>query len=107
MTTSDIALPPPIHCPWDSRRLPREMYVKLFVVHSVAIGAFGQLQHLRRERRGPFIYLLMIMCPPGWSGARSGSPYCTHRTSNHLPRGPRDLKEAFGDPDWQATFARG
>ena len=63
MAASDIALDPPCLCPWDNRRLPREMYVKLFVVHFVVIGAFGHLQHLRRERRGPFIYLLMIMCP--------------------------------------------
>lgn len=63
MAASDVALDPPIRCPWDSCHLPREMYVKLFVVHFVVIGAFGHLQHLRRERRGPFIYLLMIICP--------------------------------------------
>lgn len=63
MAASDVALDQPILCPWDSRRLPREMYVKLFVVHFEVIGAFGHLQHLRREQRGPFIYLLIIMCP--------------------------------------------
>lgn len=63
MDPSDIALNQPILCPWDSRRLPREMYTKLFVVHFVVIGAYGHLQHLRRERRGLFIYLLMIICP--------------------------------------------
>lgn len=55
-------------CPWDERRLPREMYVKLFVVHFAAIGAYGHLMHLRRERRGSFIYLLMILCPVAGAG---------------------------------------
>lgn len=55
-------------CPWDERRLPREMYVKLFIVHFAAIGAYGHLMHLRRERRGPFTYLLMILCPVAGAG---------------------------------------
>ena len=55
-------------CPWDERRLPREMHVKLFVVHFVTIGTYGHLMHLRHERRGPFIYLLMILCPIAGAG---------------------------------------
>ena len=55
-------------CPWDERRLPREMCVKMFIVHFAAIGAYGHLMHLRRERRGPFIYLLMILCPVAGAG---------------------------------------
>lgn len=50
-------------CPWNERRLPREMYVKFFVVNFVAIGAFAQLMHLRRERRQLATYLLMFGLP--------------------------------------------
>ena len=50
-------------CPWDERRLPREMYVKLFVVHFRVIGAYAHLMHLRREPRSVLSYLLMIACP--------------------------------------------
>ena len=50
-------------CPWDERRLPREMYVKLFVVHFTVLGAYAHLMHLRREPRYIFSFLLMIACP--------------------------------------------
>ena len=50
-------------CPWDERRLPREMYVKLFVVHFTVIGSYAHLMHLRREPRYFGSYLLMIACP--------------------------------------------
>ena len=50
-------------CPWEGRRLPREMYVKLFVVHFTVIGAYAHLMHLRREPRFVLSYLLMIACP--------------------------------------------
>ncbi len=50
-------------CPWDERRLPREMYVKLFVVHFTVIGSYAHLMHLRRDPRIIYSYLLMIACP--------------------------------------------
>ena len=50
-------------CPWNERRLPREMYVKFFVVNFVAIGAFAHLMHLRRERRQLATYLFMFGLP--------------------------------------------
>lgn len=51
-------------CPWDQRRLPREMYVKLFVVLFTVIGAFAHLRHLRREpSRWPLVYIVIIANP--------------------------------------------
>ena len=50
-------------CPWDERRLPREMYVKLFVVHFTVIGAYAHLLHLRRDSRYVFNLLLMFASP--------------------------------------------
>ena len=50
-------------CPWDERRLPREMYVKLFVVHFTIIGAYAHLLHLLREPRRIFSFVLMLACP--------------------------------------------
>ena len=50
-------------CPWDERRLPREMYVKLFVVHFTIIGGYAHLLHLRREPRRTFSFVLMLACP--------------------------------------------
>ena len=50
-------------CPWNERRLPREMYVKFFVVHFIVIGAYSHLRHLRRERYNLHAYILIIACP--------------------------------------------
>ncbi len=50
-------------CPWSERRLPREMYIKLFVVHFTVIGSYAHLMHLRRERRYIFSLLLILACP--------------------------------------------
>lgn len=61
MDTSS-AIPPEL-CPWDERRLPREMYVKLAVVHIIVVGAYAHLLHLRRERRSIFHYIFAIACP--------------------------------------------
>ena len=54
---------PPELCPWDERRLPREMYVKLAVVHIIVVGAYAHLLHLRRERRSILHYIFAIACP--------------------------------------------
>ena len=50
-------------CPMDKRRMPTEMYVKLFVVYFTTIGAYAHLLHIRREPRGIRSYLLMIAAP--------------------------------------------
>ncbi|KAG8527126.1 uncharacterized protein KY384_008555 [Bacidia gigantensis] len=50
-------------CPFDQRRLPRELYVKFFVVHFIVIGAYSHLRHLRRERYNLHMYALVIACP--------------------------------------------
>ena len=50
-------------CRWSERRLPREMYIKLFIVHFTVIGAYAHLMHLRREPRYVFSLLLMLACP--------------------------------------------
>ena len=53
----------PLLCPWNERRLPREMYVKLFVVHFTVMGAYMHLLHLRRDPRGLACFLLMLVSP--------------------------------------------
>ena len=50
-------------CPWHERRLPRELYVKFFVVNFIAIGNYANLLHLRRERRGLLPIMLMFTLP--------------------------------------------
>ena len=50
-------------CPWNDRRLPREMYVKLFVVTFTVLGSFAHLMHLRRESRDLFTYVLLFFVP--------------------------------------------
>ena len=50
-------------CPLDARRLPREMYVKLFVVHFTVIGSYAHLRYTRGEPHARWPYVLMIGCP--------------------------------------------
>lgn len=59
------ALPPGAtdRCPWNERRLPREMFIKLLVVHFIVIGAFAYLRHLRRESSWPLVYIVIIANP--------------------------------------------
>ena len=53
----------PEPCPYEGRRLPRELYIKFFVVNFVAIGNYGHLNHLRREPRNIASYVLMFISP--------------------------------------------
>ena len=62
-STDDSSAFRPELCPWDGRRLPREMYVKLVVVHITVIGAYAHLLHLRRERRTILHYIFVLACP--------------------------------------------
>ena len=59
------ALPPGAtdRCPWNERRLPREMIIKLFVLHFIVMGAFAHLRHLRRESSWPLVYIVIIANP--------------------------------------------
>ena len=59
------ALPPGAtdRCPWNERRLPREMIIKLFVLHFIVMSAFAHLRHLRRESSWPLVYIVIIANP--------------------------------------------
>ena len=48
-------------CPYDQRRLPRELYVKLFVVHFTVLGVYAHLLHLRRERGRLLFYIIALL----------------------------------------------
>ena len=50
-------------CPYIGRRLPRELYVKIFVVHFTTITAYAHLQHFRNERRSLLRYVFVVLCP--------------------------------------------
>ena len=59
------ALPPGAtdRCPWNERRLPREMIIKLFVLHFTVMCAFAHLRRLRRESSWPLVYIVIIANP--------------------------------------------
>ena len=50
-------------CPYKERRLPRELYTKLFIVHFTVIASYAHLAHLRNEPRGLLSYLCVLVCP--------------------------------------------
>ena len=50
-------------CPFDDRRLPRELYVKLVVVHVTVIAGYAHLLHVRREKKSLFRYFFAVVCP--------------------------------------------
>ena len=54
-----------VPCPLEGRRTPRELYVKLCVVHFTVLTAYAHLMHLRREPRAWLTYPLMLISPLG------------------------------------------
>ena len=64
--TSNIPIAPAADvelCPWNDRRLPREMMVKLVVIHISVFASYSHLLHLRREKRNLLHFLFLVGYP--------------------------------------------